>query len=74
MRKGPVWDFHLTTLYLCTMMSLQAGDLGDSGRMAGPGAVLGSIAVGQELFQTLSPNMFPKQHFSHLPLSSYDLF
>lgn len=53
---------------------LQAGDLGDSGRMAGPGAVLGSIPVGQELFQALSPNMIPKQHFSHLPLSSYDLF
>lgn len=51
---------------------LQEGDLGDSGRMAGAGAVLGSIPVGQELFQPLSPNKFPKQHFG--PVSSLDLF
>lgn len=53
---------------------LLEGDLGDSGRMAEPGAVLGSVPVGQELFQPLSPRMFPKQHFSHLPVSNLDLF
>lgn len=53
---------------------LQEGDPGDSARVAGPGALLGSIPVGQELFQPLSPDMLPKQHFSHLPVSSLDLF
>lgn len=45
-------------LYLCAVtMSLQEGDLGqgEGGEVAGLGAVLGSIPVGQELFQSLPP-------------------